>query len=70
VNNLDEDVTISAEATYNADTDFSDAYELGSHTVPAGDIERASLSNSWDKIRIIVQAKTSPSSGVFIGKKH
>lgn len=69
-NNLDVEVDVVIEATYAADDDFSDAYQIGSHTIPSGGVERGSLTDPWDKVRIVVQASSTPSSGTFIGKKH
>jgi hypothetical protein len=69
-NNLDVEVDVVITATYAADDDFTDAYQIGSHTIPSGDVERGALSDPWDQVRITVQASTSPSSGTFIAKKH
>jgi hypothetical protein len=69
-NNLDVEVDVVIEATYAADNDFSDAYQVGSHTIASGDVDRGSLTEPWDQVRITVQATTSPSSGAFIAKKH
>lgn len=69
-NNLDVEVDVVVEATYAADDDFSDAYQIGSHTIASGGVERGSLTDPWDQVRIIVQASSTPSSGAFIAKKH
>ena len=69
VNNLDAEVTITVYGTYSED-DFTDKHEIGSTTVSANDTASAVLNNPWDKVRIDIQASSSPTSGSFIAKLH
>lgn len=65
VNSLDQDVTVTFYGTYEADTDYSDATQIGSITVGTGTTDVDTLTDSWDRIKIDVSASTAPTSGTF-----
>jgi hypothetical protein len=69
-NNLDVEVDVVVTGTYPADDGFTDGYEIGSHTISSGAVETGLLDEPWERIRVTVQASSTPTSGVFIAKKH
>jgi hypothetical protein len=70
VNNLDAEVTVDLQGTYDSDDDFSDAHAIASKTISSNSTDSYSLTDPWDQVRVVVTASTAPTSNSFIAKKH
>lgn len=69
-NRHDQSIDYTFEGTYDGDSDFSDAVQLGSGTVSAGGTARERLTEPWDVVRLTATASTAPTSGELVVKYH
>lgn len=70
VNTLDVSVDYTFEATYDGDSDWSDALTLETETASSGSVTREGISEPWDKVRATVTASSSPSNGKMTVYRH
>lgn len=65
VNGLDQDVTVTIEASTFEDDTFTDPYNRDTETVAAGAVGYVEVGESWQYVRPVAQCSSSPSSGTL-----
>lgn len=69
-NGLDVEATVDIEGTRAGDADFSEAATVGSVTLASGASDGIHVTAPYERIRSVVTASTTPSSGTVTVYKH